>query len=79
MPTFVTADPRSVYHFSGSFSASDSPAVFALLQDGSSVLVTASAGEALASDVRKLEVYSIRRSIDAPMLDAVRLLADALR
>jgi Xaa-Pro aminopeptidase len=41
-------------------------------------LVTTSAGEALASDVRTVEVYSIRRSIDAPMRDAVRLFADAL-
>jgi hypothetical protein len=75
---FVTADPRSVYYCTGSFSAGDSPAIFALSHDGSSLLVTAAAGEALASDVRKLDVYSIRRSIDTPLCDASRLFADAL-
>ena len=42
------------------------------------MLVTAAAGDALASDIRKLEVYSIRRSITQPTHDAVHLLTDAL-
>src|SRR5438067_1990287 len=75
---FVTADPRSVYYFSGSFGAGDSPTIFALWHDGSSVLVTESTAEALASDIRQLEVYSTRRAISEPMHDAVRLFADAL-
>jgi Xaa-Pro aminopeptidase len=74
---FVTADARTAYYFSGSFGAGDSPVIFALRQDGTSLLITPADGEAFASDVRRLETYSIQRSITEPMHDAVRLFADA--
>ena len=74
---FLTADPRAVYYFTGSFQT-DSPAIFGLRQDGSSLLIASAPGEPLANDVRKLETYSIERAITKPMHDAVRLFADAL-
>jgi Xaa-Pro aminopeptidase len=75
---FVTADPRTAYYFSGSFAVEGSPTIFALWHDGTSLLVTPAADEALASDVRRVETYSIQRSIDYPLQDALRLFADAL-
>ena len=73
---FVTADPRTVYYLTGSFATEGSPAIFALWQDGTSLLVTPAEGEALASERRRLETYSIARSITQPMHEAVRLFAD---
>src|ERR1700692_3024824 len=75
---FVTGDNRAAYYFTGSFSEDGSPTVFALWQDGSTVLATPSAGEALASEVRRVETYSIQRAITHPWQDAARLFADAL-
>jgi len=75
---FLSADPRTAYYFTGSFGAGDSPVIFALWQDGTSVLVMPGGGEALASDVRHLETYSIGRTITQPLHDAVRIFADAL-
>jgi Xaa-Pro aminopeptidase len=75
---FVTADVRSAYCFTGSFAAEGSPAIFALWQDGTTLLVTSAEAEALASEMRIVETYSIQRSITQPMHDAVRLFADAM-
>ena len=75
---FVTADVRTIYYFTGNFAAEGSPAIYALRQDGTSLLITPAGGEALASDIRKVETYSIRRTITQPMLDAAGLFADAL-
>jgi Xaa-Pro aminopeptidase len=75
---FVTGDNRAAYYFTGSFSADGSPTVFALWQDGATVLVTPSAGEALADQIRRVETYSIQRAITQPWQDAARLFADAL-
>jgi Xaa-Pro aminopeptidase len=75
---FVTADARTVYYFTGSFAPESSPTIFALRADGTSLLITPTTGEAHASDIRKVETYSIERSITEPMHDAVRLLGDAL-
>jgi creatinase/prolidase-like protein len=51
---FVTGDNRAAYYFTGSFSADGSPTVFALWQDGATELVTPSAGEALADQIRRV-------------------------
>jgi Xaa-Pro aminopeptidase len=75
---FVTGDNRAVYYFTGSFSEDGSPTVFALWQDGSTVLATPSGGEALAGEIRRVETYSIQRAITHPWQDAARLFADAL-
>src|SRR6266849_7334154 len=69
---FVTGDNRAAYYFTGSFSADGSPTVFAIWQDGATVLVTPSAGEALADQIRRVETYSIQRAITQPWQDAAR-------
>src|SRR3954451_17408385 len=74
---FVTCDNRAVYYFTGSFNLDGSPAIFSMWQDGKNVLVTPSAGDANADEIRRVETYSIRRAITQPWHDAVRLFSDA--
>lgn len=74
---FVTCDNRAVYYFTGSFTADGSPAIFAMWQDGRTLLVTPSADEANAGEIRRVETYSIQRAITQPWHDAVRLFSDA--
>jgi Xaa-Pro dipeptidase len=75
---FVTANYRTVYYLTGSLSNAEAPAVFALWQDGHSVLITSAAQRALAAETILLETYSIDRVIDQPVSDAAALLRGAL-
>jgi Xaa-Pro aminopeptidase len=75
---FLTSDYRSGYYLTGALSDPAVPTVFALWQDGASVLVTAVKGEACASEIVPLEFYSIRRTITHPAHDAARLIKEAI-
>ena len=75
---FVTCDNRAVYYFTGSLTPDGSPAIFAMWQDGKTLLVTPSAGEANAGEIRRVETYSIQRAITQPWHDAVRLFSDTV-
>jgi Xaa-Pro aminopeptidase len=76
---FVTGNYRTVYYFAGVLQAAESPSLFVLRADGSSVLVSpAKADQAAATEVIPLETYSIARSITHPAHDAVMLLKSAL-
>jgi hypothetical protein len=58
--------------------AEGAPSVLALQADSWSILIAPAPGDALASDIRTLETYSIQRTITQPLHDAACLLADAL-
>ena len=73
---FVTCDNRAVYYSTCSFTHDVSPTIFAMWQDGKSLLVTPAAGDATADEIRRVETYSIQRAIRQPWHDAVRLLSD---
>src|SRR5690349_9472448 len=75
---FVTGDVRTIYYLTGSFAAEGSPAIFMLRHDGTSLLVTPVNAEALVSEIRNVETYSIQRTITQPLHDAARIFADAL-
>src|SRR5260370_6613776 len=69
LDVFLTANFRTIYYLTGSLSAAEAPAVFAIWQDGRSVLVTSSHEAALADDVILLEIYSVDRVIDQAVRD----------
>ena len=75
---FITANYRTIYYLTGSLAAPESPVAFALKADGTSLLVTSSKADALATTVIPLETYSIERVIDHPWRDAAQLFTDTL-
>ena len=75
---FATSDYRTVYYLTGALSEPTVPVVFALRQDGTSVLITAVKEEACAGETIPLEFYSIQRTITQPGHDGARLLGEAL-
>jgi Xaa-Pro aminopeptidase len=75
---FATANYRTVYYLTGSLSSADAPAVFAIWQDGHSVLITSAAGQAVATETLLLETYSTEKVIDQPVSDAAELLMGRL-
>ncbi len=75
---FITGDNRTIYYLTGSFAPDGSPTLLACWQDGRTLLVAPNAGDALATDIRTVETYSIQRSITHPWHDAVRIFEDAL-
>lgn len=76
---FLTADNRAAYYFTGSYHADGAPVIFALWQDGATVLVAPSAGPAEVDEFRAVETYSIQRAITHPWHDAAKLFADIPR
>src|SRR5215831_7364253 len=76
---FVTGNYRTVYYFTGVLNAAESPALFALRQDGTSLLVSPakSASGAVTENV-PVETYSIARTITRPVHDAAALFQSAL-
>lgn len=74
---FVTADFRTVYYLTGALTR-DMPACLLVWCDGRSALITSADPPALADQIVKLEAYSIDRSIDFPVHDAVKLAKDLL-
>lgn len=76
---FVTTDYRTVYYFSGVLGPAESPAIFALWQDATSLLITSAKSDApAATEVIPLETYSILRNITRPTHDAAALFKGAL-
>src|SRR5260370_42218628 len=76
---FLTGDFRTVYYLTGVLTSSEAPTVFVLRQDETSALITSSSTEGCASEILRLETYSINRSITNPTHDAAALLRDVLR
>ncbi len=76
---FLTGDFRTVYYLTGVLTSPEAPTVFVLRQDETSVLITSSSNEGCASEILRLETYSINRSITNPTHDAAALLQDVLR
>ena len=75
----ITGNYRTVYYFSGVLNGAEAPALFALRQDGTSVLVSAAKSESgAATEILPLETYSIARAITHPAHDAVALFKTAL-
>ena len=75
---FLTADARTVYYFSGVFAPEDAPAAFLLWSDGTSALLTTVEADAAADRTARVQVYSIERSIDFPLHDALEPLRGLL-
>ena len=75
----ITGNYRTVYYFTGVLNAAEAPALFALRQDGTSVLVSAAKSESgAATEMLPVETYSIARAITHPAHDAVALFKTAL-
>ncbi len=74
----LTGNYRTAYYFTGSLTAAEAPVIFAIASNGDSLLVTPSKHAAVAGEVRELETYSIRRTIEQPWRDAAALLDDWL-
>ncbi|HVW84798.1 MAG TPA: M24 family metallopeptidase [Bryobacteraceae bacterium] len=75
---FVTGNFRTAYYFTGSLAAADAPVIFAIRQDGRSVLVTPANQSAAADELIVVETYSIDRVIDQPVRDAAVLFREDL-
>jgi membrane dipeptidase len=76
--SFLTADYRTVYYFTGVLSQAETPAIFLFSRDAGSVLVTSSQTEAAAKHVLFLKTYTIERPLTHLWSDASRLLEDHL-
>jgi Xaa-Pro aminopeptidase len=76
--SFLTANYRTVYYFTGVLTAAETPAFFALNRDGGSILITSSQAEAAADHRIALETYSIQRTLTHPWRDTAYLLQDYL-
>ncbi len=76
--SFLTANYRTVYYFTGALTAAETPAFFALTRDAGSMLITASEADAAADHRIALETYSIRRTLTHPWRDTADLLRDYL-
>ena len=74
----LTGNYRTAYYFTGSLTAAEAPVIFAIASNGDSLLVTSSKHAAVAGEVRELETYSIRRTIEQPWRDAAALLEQAV-
>jgi len=75
---FATTNYRTVYYLTRALCI-DQPTLFVLLQDGSSILVSPMEDGAVATEMIRVETYSIERDISQPMQDAVDLLHEALK
>jgi Xaa-Pro dipeptidase len=76
---FVTGNYRTVYYFTGVLNAAESPALFALRHDGTSVLVSpAKSSCGAVTENVPVETYSIARTITRPVHDATALFQSAL-
>src|SRR5262245_13210009 len=73
---FLTGNYRTVYYFTGALTAAEIPAAFAMDGAGRTVLVSGFSGDVCCDELRKLETYSIQRSLDNLGEDAAALLAD---
>jgi Xaa-Pro aminopeptidase len=76
--TFLTANYRLVYYFTGALSAAETPSIFLLSRNAGSVLVTSATGEFAADRTVPFETYSIQRTITKPWHDAARSFKEAL-
>jgi Xaa-Pro dipeptidase len=72
---FLTANPRTVYYFSGAFQSEDAPAIFLLRADGASTVFGAGSPPVAADHFTQIETYSIHRCITHPFHDAARMLS----
>jgi Xaa-Pro dipeptidase len=72
--SFLTADYRTVYYFTGALSPPETPTIFLLSRDSGSLLVTPGKSEAVAEYVLPLTTYTIERPLTHLWSDAARLL-----
>jgi Xaa-Pro dipeptidase len=75
---FVTSNFRTAYYFTGMLVAADTPVIFAVWHDGSTVLVAPAEGEAAADEIVTFETYSIERCITMPAHDAAGRFGECL-
>lgn len=75
---FITTNYRTVYYLTGNLVAAETPVAFALMSDGSSLLVTPNKADALATTVIPFDTYAIDRVIDHPWRDAAQIFNDTI-
>jgi Xaa-Pro aminopeptidase len=75
---FLTSNYRTVYYLTGLLAPPETPVIFLLRADATSLLFSPVTAEAAVSEVIPIETYSIERAIERPFEDAARWLRAAM-